>query len=111
MPEGKSILGSLKNGTECIIEGGIAKMLDKKAFAGSVATTDRLGRVRVHQAGVPLADAVKMASTTPAVAHGLKHKGAIRPGYDADILLFDENIHIKKIMIKKNEIIKIYGGK
>ncbi|MBQ4087059.1 MAG: N-acetylglucosamine-6-phosphate deacetylase [Clostridia bacterium] len=111
MPEGKSILGSLKNGTECIIEGGIAKMPDRKAFAGSVATTDRLVRVCVHQAGIPLTDAVKMASTTPAVAHGLKHKGAIRPGYDADILLFDENIQIKKVIIKKNEKVKIYGGK
>ncbi len=107
MPEGDSILGSLKNGTPCIIEGGIAKMPDRKAFAGSVATTDRLVRVCVKQAGIPLTDAVKMASATPAVAHGFQNKGRIAPGYDADILFFDEDIRIKKIFLKKGDTVKI----
>ena len=108
MPEGESILGSLKNGTPCIIEGGIAKMPDRKAFAGSVATTDRLVRVCVKQAGIPLTDAVKMASATPAAVHGFQNKGAICKGYDADILLFDEDIMIRKILVSKNGVTKVY---
>lgn len=108
MPEGKSIIGSLKNGQECIIEDGIAKMPDRTCFAGSVATTDRLVRTFYKQVGVPLTDAVKMASTTPAIAHGFKNVGAIKEGYDADLLFFDDDINIKKIIMKRNNDIKIY---
>ena len=61
LPDGaESILGSLKNGQTVIIEDGVAKMPDRKAFAGSVATADRLLRTMVNIAEVPLTDAVKM---------------------------------------------------
>ncbi len=48
MPDGESILGSLANGQKVIIEDGVAKMPDRSAFAGSVATTDRLVRTMVQ---------------------------------------------------------------
>ncbi len=38
------------------------KLPDRQAFAGSVATMDRLVRNMVHLAGVPLWDAVAMAT-------------------------------------------------
>ena len=44
MPDGESILGSLTNGQKVIIEDGVAKLPDRSAFAGSVATADRLVR-------------------------------------------------------------------
>ena len=66
MPEGKSILGGLSTGQEVIVEDGVAKMPDRMAFAGSVATTDRLVRTMCFTAGIPLTEAVKMASETPA---------------------------------------------
>ena len=66
MPDGESILGSLNNGQKVIIEDGVAKMPDRKAFAGSVATTDRLVRTMIYLAGVPLIDAVRMMTLTPA---------------------------------------------
>lgn len=53
MPDGPSILGSLKDGQQVIIEDGIAKMPDRTCFAGSVATDDRLVRVMVQKAGCP----------------------------------------------------------
>ena len=60
---------------------------------------DRLVRNMVYLAGVSLPDAVKMASETPARIIGETHKGALLPGFDADILLFDENIHIHSVII------------
>jgi N-acetylglucosamine-6-phosphate deacetylase len=54
MPEGESILGSLKNGKPCAIEDGVAKLPDRSAFAGSVATADRLVRNMVNLAGATL---------------------------------------------------------
>jgi N-acetylglucosamine-6-phosphate deacetylase len=100
MPEGESILGSLKDGQRVIVEDGVAKLPDRSAFAGSVATADRLVRTMVFQAGVPLADAVRMFSATPAAILGIGHrKGALAPGMDADIVLFDEDIGIGMTII------------
>ena len=47
MPDGESVLGSLRNGRRVLIEEGVAKLPDRSAFAGSVATTDRLVRTMV----------------------------------------------------------------
>ncbi len=93
MPDGESILGSLKNGQRVIIEDGVAKMPDRTAFAGSVATTDRLVRTMVELAEVPLVDAVRMMTLTPAEIIGIAdRKGSLEVGKDADIVLFDEQI-------------------
>ena len=48
MPDGESILGSLEKGQKVIIEDGVAKLPDRTAFAGSVATTDRLVRTMLE---------------------------------------------------------------
>jgi N-acetylglucosamine-6-phosphate deacetylase len=101
MPNGKSIIGSIHNGQEVIIEDGVAKMPDRSCFAGSVATTDRLVRTMINHAGVSLIDSVKMMTTTPAKIMSLSNrKGEIKEGMDADIVLFDENIKILMTMVQ-----------
>ena len=92
----ESILGSLEDGLKVIIEDGAAKLPDRFAFAGSVATFDRLVRNMVWLAGVPLSDAVKMASATPARIMGIADKkGSIAVGMDADLVIFDEDINVQ----------------
>lgn len=101
MPDGESILGSLKNGRMVIIEDGVAKLPDRTAFAGSVATTDRLVRTMVSLAGVPLRDAVKMMTSTPARILKIDgRKGSLETGKDADIVIFDDNINITNTISK-----------
>ncbi|ATL49259.1 N-acetylglucosamine-6-phosphate deacetylase [Chitinophaga caeni] len=101
MPEGPSILGSLHNGLEVIVEDDVAKLPDRKAFAGSVATADRLVRVMINKAGIPLQDAVRMMSLTPASILKIQDKkGSLEKGKDADIVLFNENIDIQTTIIK-----------
>ena len=101
MPEGESILGNKKTGLKVIVEDNVAKLPDKTAFAGSVATADRLVRNMVQMADVPLLHAVLMMSTTPARIMGIgDRKGSLLVGKDADIVLFDENIHIQKTIIR-----------
>ena len=100
MPEGESILGSLRDGMRVIVEDGVAKLPDRSAFAGSVATADRLIRTMVFQAGVPLPDAVRMFSATPAHIIGVgDRKGSLVAGMDADIVLFDHQIEIGLTMV------------
>jgi len=101
MPPGESTLGSLKDGLKVIVEDGVAKLPDRSSFAGSVATTDRLVRNMVNMANVPLADAVRMMSRTPASIMGIEsRKGSLTPGKDADIVIFDEDIQIQATLVK-----------
>ena len=88
-------------GVKCIKEDGVAKLPDRSAFAGSVATTDRLVRNMVKLADVPLYEAVKMATLVP--AHLLRvddRKGVLAEGRDADILIFDDNVDISGIILR-----------
>ncbi|MCK7555146.1 N-acetylglucosamine-6-phosphate deacetylase [Chitinophaga sedimenti] len=103
MPEGPSILGGLKNGTPVIVEDGVAKMPDRTAFAGSVATADRLVRNMIRLADIPLRDAVRMMSETPASILRLQdHKGSLVKGKDADIVIFNDNIEVDGTIVNGN---------
>jgi N-acetylglucosamine-6-phosphate deacetylase len=100
MPAGESILGSRQNGLRVIIEDGVAKLPDRSAFAGSVATADRLVRNMVQLADVPLCDAVRMMTSTPAAIMGVAdRKGELAPGKDADIVIFDEQIDVAHTIV------------
>lgn len=100
LPPGDSILGPLHNGLKVLVEDGVAKLPDRSSFAGSVATTDRLVRTIVQQAGVPLLDAIKMMATTPARIMGVQdRKGSLTVEKDADIVLFDEDIRVSTTIV------------
>lgn len=100
MPEGDSILGNKDTGLKVIVENGVAIMADRSSFAGSVATTDRLVRTMVQMANIPLVEAVRMISKTPATIMGIEaNKGSLTIGKDADVVIFDDNINIKTTMV------------
>jgi N-acetylglucosamine-6-phosphate deacetylase len=101
MPPGNSILGSLDDGLPVIIEDGVAKLPDRSAFAGSVATANRLVYNMIALAGVPLPEAVKMMSATPAAIMGVADKkGTLVKGMDADIVLFDAHINVETTIVQ-----------
>jgi N-acetylglucosamine-6-phosphate deacetylase len=84
-PDGTYALG----GQEVFVRGGEARLADG-TLAGSTLVLDQAVRNLVHLCDVPLVDAVRMASTTPAAAIGLgARKGRIRAGYDADLTVLD----------------------
>ncbi len=101
MPEGDSIIGNLHMGLKVIIEDGVAKLPDRTSFAGSVATTDRLVRNMINMADVPLLEAVRMMSSTPArIMNVADKKGSLVKGKDADIVIFDKDINVQTTIIK-----------
>lgn len=82
-----------------IYEDGVCKLADRSALAGSIATMDRLVRTCVQQAGIPMEDACRMISETPAKIMGVfDRKGSLEDGKDADIIMFDENQELKFVM-------------
>ena len=90
-------------GVPCIVEDNVAKLLDRSAFAGSIATTDRLVKTGV-ETGIPLTDTLKMMTETPARIMGLEKKGKIEVGYDADLVIFDKNIDIKTVILQGERV-------
>jgi N-acetylglucosamine-6-phosphate deacetylase len=85
LPDGDHALGD----RPITVSGGQARTADG-ALAGSTLTMDRAVRVSVELAGIPLADALTMASATPAALLGLgRVKGRIAPGADADLVVLD----------------------
>lgn len=110
MPPGESILGSRHNGLPVIIEDGVAKLPDRSAFAGSVATADRLVRNMVQLAGVPLFDGVTMMSSTPATIMGVADKkGSLAVGKDADIVIFDDDVNVNMTMVGGKVVYEHFG--
>lgn len=94
----ETIIGSTENGYRVIIEDGVAKLSDRSAFAGSVATDDRLVRTMRDMAGVPLQTCVRMMSLTPARILGIDPvTGSLEAGKRADLVCFDEDICIKGV--------------
>jgi len=100
MGDGDSILGSLKDGQRVLVEDGVAKLTDRTAFAGSVATADRCVRTMRDLAEIPLTEAVGMMTESPARVLGIDdRKGALQVGKDADIVIFDDNVRVKKVFV------------
>ena len=61
---------------------------------------DRAVRVCVERAGIPLADALRMASATPAALLGVEEvAGRIAPGADADLVVLGERLDVLGTMV------------
>ncbi len=97
--ERESIVGKRGKGVPCIIEDNVAKLPDRSAFAGSVATADRLLKTCVG-AGIPLAEGIRMLTETPARIMSLSRKGRLLPGFDADLVVFNEKFEVQKVILQ-----------
>lgn len=90
-------------GTDFIIEDGVARMLDRSAFVGSVATSDVLIRTLTSDCGFGICESVKMLTENPAKLLGL-NKGKIAVGKDADLIVFDSDINVSDVFVMGKKI-------
>ena len=104
MKSGK--LGSLKNGSEVIVDDGVAKLPDMTSYAGSICTMDRALRVLCVDYGIDVVTAAKMLSTSPAKHIGRGDTlGKIEIGKKADLVIADDAFNVKSV-IKNGNIVK-----
>ncbi len=97
--------GSEDNKTPIIVEDGVAKLLSREAFAGSIATANRLVRTMLG-IGVPMVEAIKMATINPLKMMNITlKKGKLEEGYDADICIFDDDINVKYVFSNGNKVL------
>lgn len=69
-------------------------------LAGSTLSMDNAVRNMVEYCGCTPAQAIRMASTTPVEVLGMAHKlGHIKPGYLADIVLFDAELNVQAVFV------------
>jgi len=101
-PEGGMVfLGAHGKGSPAIIEDGVAKLPDRSAFAGSIATANRLLQTLRRETNLPLHEIVAMATINPATAMGIAAQtGSLEAGKAADLIVFDENIHVTETYIR-----------
>ncbi|KAG5365561.1 putative N-acetylglucosamine-6-phosphate deacetylase [Yarrowia sp. C11] len=77
--------------------GGILTLKGTKTIAGAATTLDECIRNLVHWAQIPLAKALQTVTANPARAIGVTHKGYLRPGCDADLVVLNAAGEIQSV--------------
>ncbi len=92
LPDGTAYhLGTLA----CVVHDGVGLTADGAALAGSTTTMIECVRNMVRLAGVPLEEAVRMATANPARAVRQEHRlGGLRVGSAADLVLLSTELEV-----------------
>ena len=70
------------------------------SLSGSTLTMDQGLRNLINFTGLPLQEALPMATAVPAASIGLEgQKGVLAPGADADLIFLDAGLKVRKTMI------------
>ena len=91
-------------GNECVLEGGVCLLADHSALAGSAARMIDLVRTLVDDAGLPLYEAITMATDNPARAIGLETKARVAVGAEADLVVLSSELEVLRTFAGGKEI-------
>jgi N-acetylglucosamine-6-phosphate deacetylase len=80
------------------VRSGVARLAGQGAIAGSTLTMASAVRFAVLEAGLPIEDAVRAASASPAAMLGLDRVGALRPGLRADLVVLDADLAVHRVL-------------
>ena len=94
MPPGTYMLG----GQQVTVDNTSARLADG-TLAGSLLTMDQAVRNLVGWGACSLAEALTMASTTPANLLGLRELGRIEVGCAADLVVLDEHLRVRQTIV------------
>jgi len=87
-------------GMEYEVADGVGMMFDRSAFAGSSTLLNQMIPVLTEAVGVPLPEAIRMASLNPARRLGLEgRKGSLEAGKDADLVVFNPDFSAWRVML------------
>jgi N-acetylglucosamine-6-phosphate deacetylase len=86
-------------GLDCIVKNGVCLLADESALAGSASRMIDLVRTLVQDVDLTLHDAITMATESPARAIGLRTKGQLAVGYDADFAIISPQLEIVRTIV------------
>jgi N-acetylglucosamine-6-phosphate deacetylase len=92
------------SGRRCVVGDGVCLLADRTALAGSASRMIDLVRVMVRDVGVPLHEAVAMASANPARALGFTTKGKLEAGADADLVVLSQELEVVQTFVGGQQI-------
>jgi N-acetylglucosamine-6-phosphate deacetylase len=99
-PDGEYLFGPKDGGEPFLKRDGVGLMPDGKALASSVVGMDHCVRTMHQIAGVPLAEAIRMASLTPARIAGVADRlGSLAVGKVADLVVLDESLQVEAVYV------------
>lgn len=85
---------------EFAYKGSPARSVKDRTLAGSGLTMDQALRNAIRWLDMDLPEALKLVSTNPARVIGLDHrKGQLKPGYEADFVVLDEQLSVLQTWI------------
>lgn len=87
-------------GQDVTVRGNVATLADG-TIAGSVTDLAACVKVAVREMGVPLEDAVRAATLTPACAIGIDgERGSLEAGKIADVVVLDQELNVKHVIVR-----------
>jgi N-acetylglucosamine-6-phosphate deacetylase len=101
LPEGATFTLA---GADCMVSGGACWLADRSALAGGAARMIDLVRTMVRQVGVPLPEAIAMASANPSRALRLSIKGRLEGGADADFVVLSADLEVRQTFVAGAEV-------
>jgi N-acetylglucosamine-6-phosphate deacetylase len=101
MPDGNYMMGPNDGGEPVRKYDGVGVMPDGKALASSVVGMDHCVRTMHRFGGVPLVEAVRMATLTPARIAGVADRfGSLAVGKCADLVLLDKDLQVQAVYVE-----------
>lgn len=80
------------------VRDGVARLAGGGAIAGSTLTMAAAVRYAVREVGMPIDEAVRAATATPAAMLRLERVGALLPGYRADLVVLDDELEVRRVL-------------
>jgi len=100
MPDGEYLFGPRDGGEPIVRRDGVGIMPDGQALASGVVGMDHCVRTFHRLTGIPLVEAVRMASLTPArIAGHDQDVGSIAVGKRADLVVLDRDLQVAKVFV------------
>lgn len=85
-------------GQDCVVRAGACWLANGAALAGSAARMIDVVRQMVEQVRVPVYEAVRMATETPARAMSWLTKGVLAEGKDADLIVLSPALEVVRVL-------------
>ncbi|MGI8889556.1 MAG: N-acetylglucosamine-6-phosphate deacetylase [Chthoniobacterales bacterium] len=81
-------------GSDCVVRDGACWLADGSALAGSASRMIDLVQRMIQEVGVPVHEAIRMATETPARAMGWTNKGMLEVGRAADLVVLSPDLKV-----------------
>ncbi len=106
LPDGEYWFGAEGSGERVRKRDGVGVTLEGAALASCVMGMDHCLRTTHFAAGVPLPEAVRMATLTPARILGIdKEVGSLEPGKRADLVVLDRELNVRRVYVGGEQVV------